>query len=161
MSANLDNKTKENFGLDENIIENAEEQNNKKLFDTKLITEYPNSTKKINLQISEYSILEATSAVKVQTTYASPHGFEIATIKDFATGSIIKMNIKLPDYWARKQKFVEYGRIDRPKDFTVLGRVIEIDKTQGMNRRKKMIVQLVNIDEADEKVLRSYIDERE
>lgn len=130
-------------------------------FDTRLIKDYPNSHKNIYMQIGDYSLIEGSSMVKVKTNHISPHGFELATIKDYSVGSIVKLNIKIPDYWSRKQRFVDYGRIDKPKEFYVIGRVVDVDKNQGQNRRKNLTIQVVNIDETDQEVLKSFISEKE
>lgn len=143
------------------LLEENVENHMKNGFDTRLIKDYPNSQKKIHMQIGDYTIAEESSMIKVQTSHISPHGFELATIKEYSVGSIVKLNIKIPDYWSRKQEFVNYGRIDKPKDFYVIGRVIDVDRNQGKNRRKKLTVQVVNIDETDQEVLKKFLSETE
>lgn len=120
---------------------------------------YPKAKKKVSVHVSPYGAFKEGQKTRLQTNYISPHGLEFTTAKSFDKGSIIKINVVLPDYWVRKQTHVDYGRIDRPKSFRVIGKVIGVRPANEKGRRKNIMVRLLNIDNIDELVLREFIAE--
>ena len=125
-------------------------------FDVDLIKNYPFSENKVPLRVSEYGYFKEENCTRAQSIFISPHGIEFSTSKDFDIGSLVKINVVLPDYWGRKQEFVEYGRIDKPKNFKVIARVIKVDQ-QIKSKKKNIIVETLNIDDVDAKVLKKYL----
>lgn len=129
----------------------------KELFDPGIIRNYPRSNRKVSLEIAPYSLEGVHEQMSVQSLHISPQGVEFQSATSFAEGSLLKINISIPDYWARKQRFVEYRRIDAPNVFRILGKVV-VSQDIGKRGKKKLItVQTVNIDEIDEQVLKSFL----
>ena len=46
------------------------------------------------------------------TVFISPFGIEFQINQRFEQGSLLKVHIKIPNYWDRKSKLVSYARID-------------------------------------------------
>ena len=88
----------------------------KQPFDVDLIKSYPKSHRKITLGIRPYNLKseEAGADDKGQTTYISPYGLEFQVPKNYPDGTLLKINVSIPDYWGLKQGFVNYNRIDTP-----------------------------------------------
>jgi len=51
----------------------------------------------------------------------------------------------------------EYRRIDSPQQFRILAKVLRTEEIGKRGRKKLILAQTVNIDEIDEKVLKSYL----
>ena len=65
-------------------------------------------------------------------------------------GDLLKVHVNLPNYWERKQRFVDYGRIDTPNDFKILVKVISSEDIGKRGKRKMVICRTVNMDQVDE-----------
>lgn len=129
-------------------------------FDEDLIKKYPRSNRRIQLDVQPYSLLtQSSNEQKAHTLHISPHGLEFQTTKDYPQGSLLKIHVALPDYWNRKQRFVEYGRVDTPAAFKLLAKVVRSEDVGKRGKKKLIIVQTVNMDEIDEQVLKSYLQE--
>tara|TARA_A100001015_G_C14368088_1_gene473086 strand:- start:2 stop:421 length:420 start_codon:yes stop_codon:yes gene_type:complete len=129
-------------------------------FDRETVKNYPKSNRKIHLSFKPYDInsdFDSENNAKGQTTYISPSGIEFQGPADFPEGTLLKINIAIPDYWSRKQEFVNYRRVDSPSDFRILGRVVQTESIGKRGKKKLVLVQTVNIDEVDEKVLKSFL----
>lgn len=126
-------------------------------FNEDLIKKYPRSNRKIAVDIAPYGLLGSDSDAKSQTTHISPYGMEFQTSKEYSEGTLLKIHISLPDYWQRKQRFVEYRRIDTPATFKVLAKVVKTEDVGKRGKRKLVLVQTVNMDEIDEQVLKSFL----
>lgn len=130
------------------------------VFDIELVKSYPRSSRKIILGVLPYDLTSTKEdAHKGQTTFISPYGLEFQVPKEYPTGTLLRINISIPDYWNRKQRFVDYGRIDSPGEFKVLAKVIKTEDLGKRGRKKLVLCQTVNIDEVDEQVLKSYLQE--
>lgn len=132
-------------------------------FNYEILKSYPHGEQKISVEIGKYSLTfnsDPTQRQKAQTTYISPHGMEIQGVKDYPQGTLLKISVNLPDYWTRKKRFVEYNRIDTPEDFKVLAKVIGSQPIGKRGKKRLILVQTVNIDEVDEKVLAAYLEEK-
>lgn len=135
-------------------------------FNEETIKAYPHSERKINVEIGPYSLIQDFDPnadklrQKAMTTYISPHGLEFQANKDYPQGTLLKIAISLPDYWNRKKKFVEYNRIDTPENFKILARVVGSQDIGKRGKKKLIMVQTVNIDEIDEKVLKAFLNEK-
>lgn len=127
-------------------------------FNEDLIKKYPRSNRKIHVDVSPYGLMNDSSAEKnAQTLFISPFGMQIQGTKDYPEGTLLKIHVSIPDYWTRKQKFVEYRRIDQPNTFKVLAKVVRSEDVGKRGKKKLILVQTVNMDEIDEQVLKSYL----
>lgn len=133
---------------------------NKNTFDAELVTKYPKSNKKIALSVRQYGLdPEGNYDEETITTHISPHGIEFQVPKEYPEGTLLKINISIPNFWSRKQKFVEYSRIDSPDSMRILAKVIKVEDVGKRGKKKKILVQTLNIDSVDEVVLKSYLQE--
>ena len=134
-------------------------------FNIDLIKNYPHANKKIELDIGTYKLdlpEEETKQVERQkgmTTYISPYGMECHVNKDYPKGTLLKIKISIPNYWFRKKQLVEYNRIDNPETFRILGKVVYSEETSKRGKKKIIVVQTVNIDEVDEQILKTFLQE--
>ncbi|MFK7873742.1 MAG: hypothetical protein AB8C84_11370 [Oligoflexales bacterium] len=136
----------------------------KSKFDPELVTMYPKSSRKLTLQVQPYNlsnleIHDITKEEKGLTTHISPFGLEFQIPNDYPKGTLLKICISIPDYWNRKRKFVDYGRIDSPKEFHILAKVVKTEEVGKRGRKKLVLAQTVNIDGIDEQVLKSWLQE--
>ncbi len=146
--------------LDSSVQEGKEDStnSNKEKFSSDLVRKYPKSNKKIGLEVSPYALRqEGSRQEKNQSLFISPYGVEFQSQGEYSEGQLLKIEVSLPDYWSRKQKFVEYARIDSPKTFFILGKVIHTEEIGKRGRKKNVLVQTVNMDEIDEQVLKSFL----
>lgn len=128
-------------------------------FNEDLIKKYPRSNRKISVDVAPYGLRTESDELKGQTTHISPHGMEFQATRDYAEGTLLKIHITLPDYWTRKQRFVEYRRVDTPGTFKVLCKVVRTEDVGKRGKKKLVVVQMVNMDEIDEQVLKSFLQE--
>lgn len=127
-------------------------------FNEDLVRKYPRSNRKITVDVAPYGLMrDEASGLKAQTIHISPHGMEFQGNKDFPEGTLLKIHISLPDYWVRKQRFVDYRRVDTPETFKMLGKVVRTEDVGKRGKKKLIVVQTVNMDEVDEQVLKSYL----
>ena len=127
-------------------------------FDEDLIKKYPRSNRKIAVDVSPYGLLnEDKIEAKATTLFISPHGIQFQGTREYPEGTLLKIHISLPDYWTRKQKFVEYRRIDKPDTFKVLCKVVKTEDVGKRGKKKLVLVQTVNMVEIDEQVLKSFL----
>lgn len=127
-------------------------------FDEDLIKKYPRANRKIVVDVAPYSLgAEPNDDNKAQTLFISPHGMEFQGTQAYPEGTLLKIHISLPDYWNRKQQFVEYRRVDTPGTFKILAKVVRVEDVGKRGKKKLTVVQTVNMDEVDEQVLKSYL----
>ncbi len=126
-------------------------------FDEDLIKKYPRSNRKVQIGVARYGLFSELEEVKSQSLHISPHGLEFQVPKTFEDGALLKINIALPDYWNRKRRFVDYARIDSPDTFKVLAKVVRSEDIGKRGKKKLVIAQVVNMDEIDEQVLKSFL----
>jgi len=127
-------------------------------FNEDLVRKYPRSNRKIAVDVAPYGLMrDEVEGLKAQTIHISPHGMEFQGNKDFPEGTLLKIHISLPDYWVRKQRFVDYRRVDTPGTFKMLGKVVRTEDVGKRGKKKLIVVQTVNMDEVDEQVLKSYL----
>ena len=141
------------------------DENEKPDFNSESVKTYPHAERKLSVEIGQYTLSQNSSPTsgtqrqKALTTFISPHGMEFQGTKDYPQGTLLKIAVSLPDYWNRKKKFVEYNRVDVPEDFKVLAKVIGSQDIGKRGKKKLILVQTVNIDEVDEKVLKAFLQE--
>jgi hypothetical protein len=127
-------------------------------FNEDLIKKYPRSNRKVTLDVSPYGLVFGDpNDGKAQSVHISPHGIEFQATKDYAQGTLLKIHVALPDYWNRKQRFVDYRRVDTPDTFKVLAKVVRTEDVGKRGKKKLVVVQVVNMDEIDEQVLKSFL----
>jgi hypothetical protein len=129
-------------------------------FDPALIKKYPRSTRKVSMRYGTYSLsaneeeFEAT-----QSLHISPQGIEFQTTTAYSVGTLLRIHLDIPDYWQRKLRFVQYRRIDQPARFPILAKVVGVEDVGRRGKKKIVTVQTVSIDETDELVLKSFLQE--
>jgi hypothetical protein len=129
-------------------------------FDASLIKKYPRSSRKVGMKYGTYSIsADDTSLESTQSLHISPHGIEFQTTVSYSPGTLLRIHLDIPDYWQRKLRFVQYRRIDQPARFPILAKVVSVEDVGRRGKKKIVTVQTVSIDETDELVLKSYLQE--
>ena len=129
-----------------------------KNFDLDLVRKYPRAKTKIAVDVSPFGIKgPSADQPKVQTTFISPHGMEFQTPDVYDEGTLLKIQVALPNYWTRKQQFVEYQRIDTPDKFRILAKVVKSEDVGKRGKKKLVTVRTVNMDEVDEQVLKYFL----
>ena len=127
-------------------------------FDDDLIKKYPRSNKKIAVEVHQFGLKPVEDdQIKGNTSFISPYGLQFQGVTDFEEGTLLKIQVAIPDYWNRKQKFVDYRRVDSPDKFRVLAKVVRTEDVGKRGKKKMVTVQVVNIDDVDEQVLKSYL----
>jgi hypothetical protein len=130
------------------------------IFDADLIRKYPKANKRLELAIEKYGLRDDdVGEPNGQSQFISPHGLEFKTSGDFPEGSLIKIHVSLPNYWSRKQRFVEYTRIDTPDRFKILAKVVKSEDLGKRGKKKMITCQTLVIDEVDEQVLKNFLQE--
>lgn len=136
------------------------EENFARGFDTTLIKKYPRSNRKVSIAFGAYSLMTDEEAMEAaQSTHISPAGIEFQSAQAFTEGTLLRILVNIPDYWQRKRKFVEYRRIDQPARFSILAKVVRTEDIGRRGKKKMVTVQTVSIDETDELVLKSFLQE--
>lgn len=142
------------------LKEEAEASPSENSFNEDLIRKYPRSNRKVSIDVASYGLLFATEGTEKGTSiHISPHGVEFQTGKNFPEGSLLKISVTLPDYWQRKQRFVDYTRIDAPNEFRILAKVVKTQDVGKRGKKKIILAQTVNMDEVDEQVLKTFLQE--
>jgi len=133
---------------------------NSNKFDVTLIKKYPRSTRKVNIKYGTYSIsADENTLESTQSLHISPHGVEFQTTASYSPGTLLRIHLDIPDYWQRKLRFVQYRRIDQPARFPILAKVVSVEDVGRRGKKKIITAQTVSIDETDELVLKSYLQE--
>ncbi|MCY4380268.1 MAG: hypothetical protein OXC40_01685 [Proteobacteria bacterium] len=132
------------------------------VFEDQKIKEFPKSKKKVVLEIKQYNICARDSQanlVKTQSNYISPYGMTFQSATDYSEGELLKIDVALPNYWQKKRNFINYTRVNTPKSFPVIARVINKYKATRKKFKNTIAVQTLSMDDTDEKVLRCYLEE--
>ena len=129
-------------------------------FDEDLIKKYPRSNRKIAVEVHQFGLQPSEEdQIKGNTSFISPYGLQFQGVTDFEEGTLLKIQVAIPDYWTRKQKFADYSRIDTPDKFRVLAKVVRTEDVGKRGKKKMVTVQTLIMDEVDEKVLKTYLQE--
>ena len=135
-----------------------QEDNKKAGFDEDLVRKYPRSNRKVTVEIDSYGLSkEELEGLNSQTQFISPYGIQFQGQREFEEGTLLKIQVTIPNYWARKQRFVNYQRVDTPETFKMLAKVVRTEDVGKRGKKKITIAQTVNIDEIDEQVLKAYL----
>ena len=127
-------------------------------FDVDLIRKYPRSNRRLSLHVARYG-LKGDDEESGQTVHISPYGIQFRSADQFTEGDLLKIHISLPNYWERKQRYVDYGRIDSPKDFKILVKVVSSEEIGKRGKKKMVVCRTVNMDHVDEQVLKTFLQE--
>lgn len=134
------------------------EEIEKAVFNEDLIRKYPRANKKLTLDVSEYGISdELEDRGKIITEFISPYGVQFKSTEKYEKGTLLKLQIALPDYWSRKQRFVNYGRVDNPGEFKILAKVVSTEKVGKRGKKQTILCRTVNMDQIDEEVLKAFL----
>lgn len=129
-------------------------------FNLDLIKRYPRSNRRLNLAISPYGLADKEESEPTGTSvHISPHGIEFRSEESYPEGTLLKIHIALPDYWNRKQRFVEYSRIDTPERFKILAKVVSSENLGKRGKKALVVCKTVNMDDVDEQVLKAFLQE--
>lgn len=133
-------------------------------FEDQKIKGYPQSKKKVTLKIKQFNIRTIASqksknTLKTQSNHISPYGMTFHSSAEYNEGDILKIYVAIPNYWQKKLHFINYTRINTPKSFPVIGRVINKSMTNQRKNKNCFSVQTLSMDDTDEKVLRGYLEE--
>lgn len=138
----------------------AQAQDEALAFSQEFIRSFPRSNRKVTINVMPFGLKSDPGKAHEGTSlFISPHGIEFQAPREFKPGSLLKIEIAIPDYWERKMRVVEYRRIDRPENFRILAKVIKVEDIGKRGRKKHVIAQTVNLEPCDEKVLRTYLAE--
>lgn len=135
--------------------ENAEQELIESIENT--LFNYPKSNKRLEVKVKKYEFMSGDDAVKSQTTRLSPDAIEFRSSKDFEVGTLLKINLVIPNYWDRKQQLVNYGRIDQPSELSILAKVVKSSKSGKRSRNRMVVAKTVNIADVDEKLLEEFL----
>lgn len=129
-------------------------------FDEDLVKKYPRSNRRLSLEVKPYGLSTDNIEEPTGTTvHISPYGLQFRSPEHFAEGSLLKIHVNLPDYWNRKQRFVDYGRVDTPGKFKILVKVVSSEDIGKRGKKKMVLCRTVNMDQVDEQVLKTYLQE--
>lgn len=127
-------------------------------FREKMIRAFPKSNKKVPIVVSQFSLKnDQDGCHNILSQFISPHGIEFQVPAAWREGTLLKIEINIPDFWDRKQRVVEYKRIDRPENFRVLAKIIKVEDVGKRGKKKLIVTQTVNLEPADEEVLRQFL----
>lgn len=137
----------------------SEEPDNEVTEIADMICKYPRSNRRLSLGVLQYGISGDEELPKGTTVHISPHGIQFRSPQHYDPGTLLKIHVTIPDYWARKQRYVDYGRIDSPGTFKILAKVVSSEDIGKRGKRKMVMARTVNMDDVDERVLKSFLQE--
>ena len=129
------------------------------LFDEDLVKKYPRSNRRLSLAVARYGISLEPEGGDAQTVHISPYGIQFRAAEGYEEGDLLKIHINMPDYWERKQRFVDYSRIDTPSNFKILAKVVSTEEVGKRGKKRIVMARTVNMDEVDEQVLKAFLQE--
>ncbi len=123
--------------------------------------EHIRHTKKLSMEYEEYNIYLSDDIgqdrfLRSHTVNISSGGLMFQGIKPFKPGTLLKIKLKVPGYWDRKSKFVKYGHVAKPKEMSILAKVIR-SESMALKRKHRIAVEMVNIDQIDGQVLTDFL----
>jgi hypothetical protein len=129
------------------------------VFNEDLVKKYPRSNRRLSLAVARYGLTSDLSQEEGQTVHISPYGIQFRATETYAEGQLLKIHINIPDYWERKQRFVDYSRIDTPGNFKILAKVVSTEEIGKRGKKRIILARTVNMDEIDEQVLKAFLQE--
>jgi uncharacterized protein YggU (UPF0235/DUF167 family) len=136
-----------------------ENEENTLSFNEDLVKKYPRSNRRLSLNVARYGISTEAGNEEGLTVHISPYGLQFRVTEEYEEGDLLKIHINMPDYWERKQRFVDYSRIDTPGNFKILAKVVSTEDVGKRGKKKIVLVRTVNMDEIDEQVLKAFLQE--
>jgi hypothetical protein len=115
-------------------------------------------TKKIPVRYCEYKISNnASKMLQTETISVSNRGMMFTSMVPFTPGTLMRVWVDMPDFWARKSRHVAYRHTNAPSYFQVLCRVVScVDQTKR-TPKFQMLCESVNLDPVDERILCEYL----
>lgn len=121
-------------------------------YDLKLVT------KKIPIKYCEYKISNtANKMLLAESIGISVKGLLFQSLSEFKQGSLLRVWVELPDYWARKSKIVEYRHTEAPTFFQILARVLSSEEILKRGTKFQILCENLTIDNVDEIILNEYL----
>lgn len=115
-------------------------------------------SKKIPIKYCEFKISNAPNKMLTGETVAlSALGIMYNSSVAFLPGSLMRVWIEMPDYWARKSRLVGYRHTEAPSYFQMLARCLTCEESGKRNTKFQLMCQTVNLDPIDELVLSDYL----
>jgi hypothetical protein len=112
----------------------------------------------IPIKFCEYKISNtAAKMISSVTMSINTNALKFLSPFSLAYGSLFRVWVELPEYWARKSKLVHYRHTESPHFFQLLARQLKCDSNYGQGYPNEILCQIVNIDETDLQVLKSYL----
>lgn len=138
----------------------SQESDGREGFNEDLVRKYPRSNRRLALDVASYGLeIAGMEEPHGTTVHISPYGVQFRSPRHYDEGELLKIHVAIPDYWHRKQRFVEYGRVDAPNTFKILAKVVSSEDIGKRGKKKMILVRTVNIDDVDEKVLKAFLQE--
>ena len=114
--------------------------------------------KKLPIRYCEFKISNSTNKMTKSDTQAiSPSGIQFVSAYVFDPGCLLRIWIEVPDYWARKSRHVGYRHTEAPTWFQMLARVLTCEELNKRGSKFQLLCESVNLDPADEKVLKDFL----
>jgi hypothetical protein len=114
--------------------------------------------KKIPVRYCEFKITNtAAKMLQTETVSVSNMGLIIHSTAPFSPGTLMRVWVDMPDYWARKSRLVPYRHTNAPTYFQVLSRVVSCDDISKRTPKFQILCENVNLDPVDERVLCEYL----
>lgn len=114
--------------------------------------------KKITIRFCEFKISNSPEKMLTSESISiSSQGILFNSTVAYTVGSLVRIWIEMPDYWARKSRHVGYRHTSAPTYFQMLVRVSSLEETNKRNQKFQMLCQTLNMDNVDEVVLNDYL----
>lgn len=114
--------------------------------------------KKIPMRFCEFKISNNQAKMLTgETASISNHGLMFNSPVPFGIGSLLRVWVEMPDYWARKSRRVDYRQTEAPTYFQVLARLVHTVEVGKKGSKHQLTCQILNLDPVDEEVLVDYL----
>ncbi len=114
--------------------------------------------KKVPIRYHEFKITNtAQKMLQSETISISNRGVMLNSAIPFSPGTILRVWVEMPDYWARKSRHVAYRHTNAPTYFQILSRVITCDDISKRTAKYQIFCENVNLDPVDETVLCEFL----
>ena len=111
----------------------------------------------LDVLYADYTIRNTEKNMTPSTTeMISNRGVVFCGEKPLVIGTLVRIYVKIPDYWSRKSRLVDYRHTDAPHFFQILGRVLGNEELFG-GAGFRILSEVLNMDSSDESVLLDYL----
>lgn len=115
-------------------------------------------SRKVPVKYCEYKISTTPKHMVTSETVAmSVAGLQFPILAPMTVGSLLRIWIEMPDYWARKSRHVGYRHTEAPTYFQVLARVTQNEEVNKRTHKYQVLCQILNLDPVDEVILKDYL----